>query len=74
MILNCANVRRFWIKYSREGCNAIVEKDRDRIIAACGSSTIPEGIRSIASGAFYAVSVTEIFIPRSVTEIADLAF
>lgn len=59
---------------SREGCNAIVEKDRDRIIAACGSSTIPEGIRSIASGAFYAVSVTEIFIPRSVTEIADLAF
>lgn len=59
---------------SREGCNAIVEKDMDRIIAACGSSTIPEGIRSIASGAFYAVSVTEIFIPKSVTEIADLAF
>ena len=59
---------------SRNGCNAIVEKDRDRIVAACGSSKIPNTIKCIASGAFVSVPVTEISIPGSVTEIAEWAF
>lgn len=59
---------------SRNGCNAIVEKNKDRIVAACRSSKIQNGIKSIAPGAFVGVPVTEISIPGSVTEIGERAF
>ena len=59
---------------SRDGCNAIVQKDNDRMIAACGDSKIPEGIRSIAPWAFVGIPITEISIPSSVTDIGERAF
>ena len=60
---------------SREGCNAIIEKETSTLIAACNRSTIPGSVTSIGNSAFYGChDLTSIEIPYSVTSIGVGAF
>ena len=60
---------------SRGGCNAIIESATNAIIAACKTTTIPEGITSIADYAFFNhTGLTSIDIPNTVTRIGYNAF
>ena len=62
---------------SREGCNAIIEKDvnGDILILGCKNTVIPSTVTSIGSFAFeFCTSLTSIIIPASVTSIGDDAF
>ncbi|MBR4128392.1 MAG: leucine-rich repeat domain-containing protein [Bacteroidaceae bacterium] len=60
---------------SRGGCNAIIESATNAIIAACKTTTIPEGITSIADYAFSNhTGLTSIDIPNTVTSIGYEAF
>ena len=60
---------------SREGCNAIIEKFSNRLIAGCQSTIIPNSVTSIGSSAFsFCSGLTSVVIPNSVTNIGDSAF
>ena len=60
---------------SRDGCNAIIGTKSNTLIQGCNSSTIPEGVTCIGSGAFLHFSnLTSITIPASVTSIEEWAF
>ena len=59
---------------SRKHCNAIIDTAQDTIVAGCGNSFIPEGIKGIGAFAFANSSLREIKIPRSVRHIGDRAF
>ena len=37
---------------SRDGCNAIIEKQTNKLVAGCKNSTIPATVTSIGYGAF----------------------
>ena len=60
---------------SPNGCNAIIETATNSLILGCGTTVIPENVRSIGDNAFYdcggLVSVT---IPEGVTSIGSWAF
>lgn len=59
---------------SRGGCNAIIETARDRLVAGCNSTVIPDGIWYITNEAFSGSGITSINIPASVTDIDSMAF
>ena len=59
---------------SRKNCNAIIYTAKDSLVAGCGASIIPEGIKSIGYRAFDGSSIKNIHIPRSVHHIAQEAF
>ncbi|MBQ8542698.1 MAG: leucine-rich repeat protein [Bacteroidaceae bacterium] len=60
---------------SREGCNAIIEKATNTLIAGCHKSKIPQGITKIGDYAFAGhFLLGSIDIPESVTFIGDYAF
>ena len=59
---------------SRKNCNAIIYTAKDSLVAGCGASIIPEGIKSIGYRAFDGSSIKNIHIPRSVRHIAQEAF
>ena len=60
---------------SREGCNAIIRKSDNTLIAGCKSTVIPNSVESIGEGAFrYCSSLSSIAIPNSVTSIGNFAF
>ena len=60
---------------SRDNCNAIIRTADNTLIQGCKNSTIPNGVVSIASGAFSeCTGLTSIDIPNSVTSIGDGAF
>ena len=59
---------------SRDGCNAIIETSRNKLIAGCKNSTIPDGVTSIGDNAFDGHGLTTITIPASVTSIGAAAF
>lgn len=59
---------------SRNHCNAIIRTKDDCLVAGCSSTTIVDGIRSIAKQAFYYSNITHINIPASVTQIDEDAF
>jgi hypothetical protein len=60
---------------SRNGCNAIIRKSDNALIAGCMNTVIPDGVTSIGFEAFNNhTSLTEIVIPASVSSIGDRAF
>ena len=59
---------------SRGGCNAIIETATDRLVAACESTMIPHGIKTIGQNAFAMYQKPRIDIPESVTVIEGYAF
>jgi hypothetical protein len=74
--LSCLIVEEGNPKYdSREGCNAIIETETDKLIAACSSTIIPDSVKEIGEKAFMNCNtLTELSLPDSVVIIGDEAF
>ena len=60
---------------SRESCNAIIETASNTLLIGCKSTTIPNGVTSIANSAFNGCTgLIAANIPNSVTSIGESAF
>lgn len=60
---------------SRCNCNAIIETISNTLIAGCGNTIIPNGVKTIGRSAFaYCEELVAIEIPEGVIEIMDYAF
>lgn len=60
---------------SRENCNSIVEKNNAAIVAGCGKSVIPSGIKAINASAFEGCNTLKtISLPSSLQSIGEHAF
>ena len=59
---------------SRKNCNAIIDSKTDVLVAGCGTSFIPEGIKAIGELAFFGSALPAIRIPKSVRKIGSGAF
>ncbi len=59
---------------SRNNCNAIIHSKTDAVVAGCGASFIPEGIKAVGNFAFEGSSLPAIRIPKSVRKIGRGAF
>ncbi len=77
---NCPNLASITVasgneKYdSRSNCNAIVETEKNMIVAGCKGTTIPNTITAIGSHAFYGSGLTEVVLSNSIDSIARNAF
>ncbi len=59
--------------YSKGNC--LIKKENDALIDGCKTSIIPDGVKSIESGAFNGCTgLTNVVIPASVTEISWQSF
>jgi hypothetical protein len=74
--LSCLIVEEGNPKYdSREGCNAIIETESDKLIAACASTIIPDSVKEIGERAFMNCSaLTELTLSNSLAIIGTEAF
>ena len=60
---------------SRGGCNAIIQKDINKLITGCKNTVIPDHVVSIGVSAFEnATGLTTINLPSSVESIGEYAF
>ncbi len=60
---------------SRDNCNAVIEKNTNKLVSGCKNTTIPNNVTSIGESAFSSCSgLTNITIPDSVTSIGNSAF
>ena len=60
---------------SRENCNAIIEKETNKLIKGCKNTIIPNSVTSIGNSAFEAcIGLTSITIPEGVISIGNSAF
>ena len=59
---------------SRNNCNAIIEKETNKLIIGCSNSTIPSGVVSIGDKAFYSTKISSVSIPNTVKSIGNSAF
>lgn len=60
---------------SRDNCNALIETATNTLIQGCNTTTIPESITAIGSGAFQSCTgLTSATIPHGVTNIGEYAF
>ena len=61
--------------YSKEGANAIFEKNTDKLLIGCVSTVVPDGTKVIGREAFFAEqSPFTVTLPESVTVIENRAF
>ena len=60
---------------SRKNCNAIIQTNKDILIAGCKNTVIPNSVTSIGDYAFEGCTgLTSVTIPNSVTRIGSSAF
>lgn len=60
---------------SPDNCNAIIEKSTHKLIMGCKNTTIPEGVTTIGSDAFYNVTeMEEITLPSTLAQVDNQAF
>ena len=60
---------------SRNNCNAIIDKDAERLILGCSSTIIPAGVSEIGESAFAgSANLQSIDIPDGITTIYGCAF
>ena len=59
---------------SRQNCNAIIETESNKLVAASVGTRLIEGIEEIGREAFYGVPLYELHIPKSVTSAEQWAF
>lgn len=60
---------------SRKNCNAVIDTWSNKLIVGCSTSTIPDGIESIAPYAFAnCTNLASVVIPESVKSIGNSAF
>ena len=61
--------------YEDMGCNAIIEKSTNKLIAGCNNTIIPSSVTSIGAGAFQnCTGLTSVTLPQSLTSIGESAF
>ena len=62
-------------KYEDRGCNAIIEKETDKLVLGCVATTVPDGIKVIGNEAFFGEEQEfSLTLPESVTTIEARAF
>lgn len=59
--------------YAPEGCNVIIERANQKVIAGCPNSIIPEGVVTIGSSAF-STRILSVNLPESLETIENQAF
>ncbi|MCR4959520.1 MAG: DUF5675 family protein [Prevotella sp.] len=60
---------------SREGCNAIIETERDVLIQGCSTTVIPQSVREIGDFAFYLCEMpSTLVLPDSIVKIGQYSF
>ena len=61
---------------SRNGCNAIIRKSNNELLAGCQNTVIPDDVTRIGDNAFYYCSTLtgELVIPEQITSIGGYAF
>lgn len=60
---------------SRGGCNAIIEKEDNRLVVGCSTTTIPETVTSIGYCAFGGQQLMEsVTLPKSLTSMEEKVF
>lgn len=59
---------------SRDGCNAVIETNTNRLVVGCKNTIIPNSVTTIGATSFYGNSLTSIVIPNSINSIEFDAF
>ena len=59
---------------SRDNCNAIINKNNNKLIVGCKNTVIPGSVTEIGEGAFTGSGITSVTIPGSVGSIGGDAF
>jgi len=60
---------------SRDGCNALIQTESNRLVTGCMNTIIPESVIIIENGAFQGcIGLTSISIPNGIIYIGDCAF
>lgn len=59
---------------SRENCNAIIETEKNALIAGCKTSVIPSSVTKIMSKAFSEVGLSSFVVPDNIVSISAEAF
>lgn len=60
---------------SRDNCNAIIEKETNKLILGCNKTIMPNSVASIGDYAFYmCTELTSITLPKTLTGIGNNAF
>lgn len=59
---------------SRNNCNALIETGKNKLILGCKNTIIPDDVTSIGSDAFSWSPFISVTIPKSVTDIGEMAF
>jgi len=59
---------------SRNNCNAVIDTEKNKLVAGCKGTVIVDGIKTIGSRAFYKSGITSVHIPSSVENIESAAF
>lgn len=54
---------------SREGCNAIIKKADNKLIASCKNTVIPESVKALGDNAFFYTTVKKLDLPAGLTSM-----